>query len=138
MIKRLWKKWIVGYKNIFYDILHFPKNFYKFLKELHFFLKHGFLYEAMYNHCDWFAETEKKILERLLECHSGYPGVEGASTNEEWEDILKEMIDCLGVLCEEYVSFGDYEAYLKQTEAKDKAKERFFELFSKWYYRLWD
>lgn len=67
-------------------------------------------------------------------------------TDDEWESILEEMINHLELMDEENVikSLGltrkilSYEESRKIDNIMIKNKERFFELFSKWFYSLWD
>ena len=77
--------------------------------------KRGFAWSDVWDMDAWFISTTKPMLEHFLEKHCAYPcNIE----NEEWEAILKEMIDCL--------------------ELMEEKKDRFFELFSKWFFNLWD
>ena len=129
MIKHLWKKWICQYtKHYWYrNITRFPINFYKFIKELISFLKKGYPYEAIY--CmDWyFIDTFLKILKDYNEHKHGYPAK--YDEEEEWTNIVQEMIDCLEKMKENYGEF---------VEDDFKNKDRFFELFNEHFYELWD
>ena len=72
--------------------------------------------------------------------------------NEEtWENIVKEMIDCLTRMDENtyydtkpcrYDETGDRDDLMKWyseiEKEKDIAKRRFFFLFNKYFYDLWD
>ena len=90
----------------------------------------------------WFVRTAKPLLQNLLDNHSSHPG---DMTDEEWEDILWEMIRCL-----ELMDYKTAEARLSRSETEDKPsynavvdcimehKHRFFELFDDYFFQLWD
>ena len=104
----------------------------------------GYAWSDVWNMDSWFKRTVKPMLEHLLEHHVGYPG--GEISNKDWEAILREMIDCLMLMDEdaviEYLGIADddYSAasYQRVNALMDEKKNRFFELFSKWFYYLWD
>jgi len=75
----------------------------------------------------WFVETLRPMLEDLLIHHTGHPD---SLTNEEWEAVLKEMVELL----------DDMDVWDDSTVSaqKEAAKDRFFVLFSQWFYDLWD
>lgn len=152
MIKKLWRKWIIGWRGkslraFWHNTWTFPKNFYKFLKEVCFFLKMGYSYDAIYEHFNWFLDMERSILKRYLATHCGYPGRECAATNEEWESVVNRMIELLDGMDEEKYE-NDHEWDGKKDTAlpyeRDKIKclennkNEFFELYSKWFYDMWD
>lgn len=105
--------------------------------------KRGYAWSDTWDMDYWFVETVKPMLEHLLKHHCGYPG---DITNEEWESILKEMIECLSVMEEESamehlgITYDDYslDSAKRVSELMNTNKDRFFELFSKWFYGLWD
>ena len=94
---------------------------------------------------DWFIRTAKPMLRELSAKAYNYPEEIG---EEQWREILLEMADLL-----EIMDVWDDTAARKSagvakdnnsTEAlqwisaeKEKAKERFFFLFNKWFYDLW-
>ena len=90
-----------------------------------------------------FITRYKKILAQYRKNHWGYPG---ELTEEEWEAIVDRMIHCLDMMDENYVSNilekdmpEDCISSQKSTdEITEKYKNEFFELFSKWFYNLWD
>lgn len=105
--------------------------------------KRGWSYGDVWGMDSWFKRTVKPMLEHLLENHAAYPGI---VTNEEWEAILQEMIDCLSLMDEDAaiehlgIADDDYSptSYQKVNALMDEKKDRFFELFSEWFYYLWD
>lgn len=148
MIKHLWNKWIIDWRSgsfraHWHNIWTFPKNFYQFIKEVCFFLKYGYPYEATYEHFKWFYGIERSILECYLKTHSGFPGVEGAATNEEWEAVIRRMIELLDGMDEDKYPKRDRNMstatyYIEQNNFLENNKKEFFELYSKWFYNLWD
>ena len=92
---------------------------------------------------DKFIERYTKILTELRNCHYGYPY---DLTEEEWDNVLDEMIYHLHYMDEEHVieeleKDVPYDWSVSQKivcEVMDKHKDAFFELFSKYFFSLWD
>ena len=92
--------------------------------------------------------TVKLMLIHLKNEGMSYPSE--FKDRSEWEAILDEMIDCLDFMDEDkvYALFGfceidDYKRMTKEDHQRiyktmGKNKNRFFELFSKYYFDLWD
>lgn len=138
MISYLWKKWIGNHYPWWKKIIKFPRNFCCFIGELCSFLRNGFPYEAVYDHYWWFLKQTKAQFQRYLKNHLGYPGRDGARNNEEWENIVRHMIDLL-----DYIEESEYDHSTPfpsdyAEEMRVKAKDEFFSLYSKWFFDLWD
>jgi hypothetical protein len=120
------------------------------LKETYWEIRYGF--ERMFKGYDSvdtfetfakFIERYTKILTDLRKCHYGYPG---NITEEEWDNILDEMIYHLHYMDEETVTEeleknvpDDWSASNKTTyEILEKHKNEFFKLFSEHFFSLWD
>ena len=90
-----------------------------------------------------FRERYIKILTDYRNHHYGYPGT---MTEEEWDAIVDEMIYHLKYMDEETVVEelernvpDDWSASYKTVNyILDKHKNAFFELFSKYFFYLWD
>ena len=87
----------------------------------------------------WFVNTVGPMLRQLADVHS-YP-IE-CSGPEEWEEILMDMYWSLWHMDEDNVAAelkpefqNDYQLIYK---IMNENKDHFFELFSKWFYNLWD
>ena len=79
---------------------------------------------AVWNMCDWFMHTIPLMLEQLRDTGMSYPL--GFKDKDEWKAVLTEMIE-----------------YAKKMGSKDPIvadynKDKFFEMFSKYFYYLWD
>lgn len=110
--------------------------------------KRGYSYGDVWNMFDWFMRTIKPMLIHLKNEGMGYPGE--FKDRSEWETVLDEMIDCLDFMDEDYTYrfFGFYtlDDYKRMTiehqdcinKIMEDNKNRFFELFSKYFYDLWD
>ena len=91
----------------------------------------------------WFIATLKPMLTDMLRTWNSHPG---EVTAEEWEAILREMIDCLTLMDEDAAqeSLGltdaewSVESHHRIKATMEENKKRFFELFEKWFYNLWD
>ena len=87
---------------------------------------------------------ERSILKQYLKYHWGYPGREGAETNEEWESIINRMIELLNNMDVDKYPKRDANTstvttyYTEQNDFLENNKKEFFELYSKWFYNLWD
>lgn len=105
--------------------------------------KRGYSYGDVWNMCDWFMRTVKPML-----IHLKYNGVSYPSEfkdRSEWQAVLEEMIDCLDFMDENIARqvlgvSDDFspESYKKIAGLMNKNRNRFFELFSKYFYDLWD
>lgn len=90
-----------------------------------------------------FIERYSNILKDLRNCHYGYPGT---ITEEEWDNVLDEMIYHLHYMDEETVTEelekdvpDNWNASAKTVyEIMDKHKNEFFKLFSEYFFDLWD
>lgn len=103
----------------------------------------GYDYVDTFNTFDKFIERYSKILADYRKKHWGYPG---KLTEEEWDNIVDEMIYHLKYMGEETV-IDELEKDVPNEwsvsgkvvyEIMDKHKNAFFELFSKYFYDLWD
>lgn len=90
-----------------------------------------------------FIERYTKILTEYRKTHIGYVGT---MTEEEWDDIIDEMLYHLKYMDEETVTEelekdvpDDWTASaITVYEIMDKHKDAFFKLFSEYFYNLWD
>lgn len=127
----------------FYRVRNFFCNkWWEFRKRCQRF-KRGFAWCDVWDMNGWFISTARPMLEHLLKKHCGHPcNIE----NEEWETTLQEMIDCLELMDEDkaksYLGIADdnysAESYKKVCGLMEEKKDRLFELFSKWFFDLWD
>lgn len=106
--------------------------------------KQGWAVCDLWDMRDWFVKTLKPMLREMADRLVSYPE---ELSPEEWRAILLEMADCLetfdvwdetlarqkaGIALDEYSEDSDARITAVQHEAKD----RFFELFEKWFYHL--
>lgn len=90
-----------------------------------------------------FIERYTKILKEYKKTHIGYCGT---MTEEEWDNVIDEMIYHLYYMDEEHVTDelekdvpDDWNASsITVYEVMDKHKDEFFKLFSEYFYNLWD
>lgn len=112
--------------------------------------KRGYSYGDVWDMDFWFMRTVKPMLIHLRDHGIGIPNelyLQDAD-NERiiWENTLTEMISCLELMdednAEKYLGIADndwsVESYNKVTNLMEESKNRFFELFSKYFYCLWD
>jgi hypothetical protein len=112
--------------------------------------KRGYSYGDVWDMDFWFIRTIKPMLIHLRDHGIGIPDelyLQGADNERiAWENTLTEMINCLDLMDEEnaekYLGIADndycVESYDKVTNLMEENKNRFFELFSKYFYCLWD
>ena len=122
-----------------------------FVERIFFVLKHGYSPVAQWDTFEWFIDVMREILTNYRYNRVGTSSVVEYRDDDSWSDeneeaynkILDEMIELLDKMEERYylseniedLKKIDYtEMYNKQNEAKD----RFFELFSKYFYTFWD
>ena len=115
--------------------------------------KRGYSYGDVWDMDLWFKKTVKPMLIHLRDHGIGIPNdlyVEEEDNRVRWEEVLTEMINCLDMMDEhnvkEHLGFGDFGAWTRMTSedysniynTMEENKNRFFELFSKHFYSLWD
>lgn len=107
--------------------------------------KKGYSDSDVWEMRDWFIRTAKPMLRELSAKAYNYPEEIG---EDQWREILLEMADLL-----EIMDVWDDTAARKQagveaddkseiavqliSTEKEKAKDRFFFLFNKWFYDMW-
>lgn len=108
--------------------------------------KKGFCVEDTWSVYDWFLNTAPKILTELNKNRMGHPT---DMTDKEWGDIIDRMIFCFteanDYTCSQTNSI-DYdknkdkwcEREIEIVDYRDKMKNEGLELFSKYFWNLWD
>ena len=123
------------------------KNIPIFIKRIFFTLKHGYSPVAQWETFEWFIAVMREILINYRNNRMGTPVVipdynidDLISENkniEIYNNILDEMITLLDQMDENNSAYNDV-SLEKMHSAMDTAKNKFFELFSKYFYTLWD
>ena len=144
------KEIFTGKESFWDSVKYFPWRLGFKIKNLYYQVKYGF--QRMFRGYDdtevsnadlTFIDRYLKILKDFRKNHYGYPL---SITNEQWDDILDEMIKHLSLMTEDNVETelkkgmpDSFEPdYKTVNEIQDKHKDEFFKLFSKWFYNLWD
>ena len=108
--------------------------------------KRGWAYRDVWNMNDWFKNTIRPMLIYLADNHVGVPA-EFENNPGGWKEVLNKMATCLQFMDEDsvLVSLGihDYKGmtaadYKNVHKLMIEYKNRFFELFSEYYFDLWD
>lgn len=112
--------------------------------------KRGYSYRDVWDMDYWFIRTVCPMLTNLrdygISLPSGLSLPDTKNNRKVWEDILTEMIELLNLMDEdgasEYLGIADND-YSHASRKKVYAlmvdsKNRFFELFSKYFFDLWD
>ena len=111
--------------------------------------KRGWAYGDVWDMDVWFMRTVKPMLTHLRDHGIGIPNelyVDGENERVNWANTLTEMINCLELMDEDVarerlgISDSDcsVESYKRTNDLMEENKDRFFELFSKYYFSLWD
>lgn len=111
--------------------------------------KRGYSYGDVWDMDFWFMRTAKPMLIHLRDHGIGIPGefcIGDDGNRIYWENTLTEMISCLQLMdednAEKHLGIPDndhsIESYNKVNDLMEENKNRFFELFSKYFYHLWD
>ena len=110
----------------------------------------GYSYGDVWDMDFWFKRMAKPMLTHLRDHGIGIPNElykqDAENEREAWEAVLTEMIECLELMdedaAEKYLGIADDDytaaSYQRVTAFMDEKKNRFFELFSKYFYCLWD
>lgn len=118
-----------------------------FIKRIFFVLKHGYSPVAQWETFGWFITVMREILVNYRDNRTGTPVVipdyhtdDLISENkniEIYNNILNEMIELLDKMDECNSTYNGV-SLEEMHSAMDSAKNKFFELFSKYFYTLWD
>ena len=118
-----------------------------FIKRIFFTLKHGYSPVAQWETFGWFVAVMREILVNYRDNRMGTPVVipdyniddliNENKNIEIYNNILNEMIKLLDQMDENNSAYNDV-SLEKMHSAMDTAKNKFFELFSKYFYTLWD
>ena len=118
-----------------------------FIKRIFFVLKHGYSPAAQWETFEWFIAVMREILINYRDNRTGTPVVipdyhtdDLISENkniEIYNNILNEMIELLDKMDECNSTYNGV-SLEEMYSAMDSAKNKFFELFSKYFYTLWD
>lgn len=115
-----------------------------FIKRIFFTLKHGYSPVAQFETFEWFIAVMHEILINYRDNRTGTPVaipdydadslISENKNIETYNNILNEMIELLDKMDEDnYLTYNN-----ASLEAMNAAKDKFFELFSKYFYTLWD
>lgn len=131
------------------------RNIPNLFQRIGYVLKHGYSPIARWDYSAWFIDTTKDIFTEYLKYHVGYKVIDDTKDEEwncqTWENVIKEMVDCLERMDEnayydtkpcKYDETGNSDDLMKWYDEVWKeigiAKRRFFLLFNKYFYDLWD
>lgn len=118
-----------------------------FFQRIFFTLKHGYSPVAQWETFEWFITVMREILINYRDNRTGTPVVipdynidDLISENkniEIYNNILNEMIELLDKMDECNSTYNGV-SLKEMHSAMNAAKDKFFELFSKYFYTLWD
>ena len=118
-----------------------------FIKRIFFTLKHGYSPVAQWETFGWFITVMREILVNYRDNRMGTPVVipdyniddliNENKNIEIYNNILNEMIELLDKMDECNSTYNGV-SLEEMHSAMDSAKNKFFELFSKYFYTLWD
>lgn len=141
--------------NLTFGLFEYPKRFWYynlkdipiFFQRIFFTLKHGYPPVAQWETFEWFITVMREILINYRDNRIGTPVVipdyhidDLISENkniEIYNNILNEMIELLDKMDECNLTYNGV-SLEEMHSAMDTAKNKFFELFSKYFYTLWD
>lgn len=138
--------------NLTFGLFDYPKRFWYynfkdipiFIKRIFFTLKYGYSPVAQFETFEWFVTVMREILINYRDNRTGTPVVipdyntddliNEDKNIEAYNNIFNEMIELLDKMDEcNYLAYDN-----ASLEAMNTAKDKFFELFSKYFYTLWD
>ena len=112
-----------------------------FIKRIFFTLKHGYSPVAKWEMPGWFMSVMKELLTNLRYNRCGTPividSVDYDENEEVYNKILDEMIDLLDKMDELNPIYDDMD-WKQVYGATKEAKDKFFKLFSEYFYGFWD
>lgn len=141
--------------NLTFGLFDYPKRFWYynlkdipiFIKRIFFTLKYGYSPVAQWETFEWFITVMREILVNHRDNRMGTPVVipnynindlisENKNVNV-YNNLLDEMITLLDQMDENNSAYNDI-SLEEMYSTMDTAKDKFFELFSKYFYTLWD
>nr|DAH09403.1 MAG TPA: hypothetical protein [Caudoviricetes sp.] len=141
--------------NLTFGLFDYPKRFWYynlkdipiFIKRIFFTLKHGYSPTVQWETFEWFIVVMREILINYRDNRMGTPVVipdynidDLISENkniEIYNNILNEMIELLDKMDECNSTYNGV-SLEEMHSAMNAAKDKFFKLFSKYFYTLWD
>lgn len=114
-----------------------------FLKRVIYTLRHGYPPQATWEIYEWHRRVMFETLSEFRKNLNGYPASyddEDSSPEEQydkWGAIIDEMCNYLDAMGEDSYDYS-IENFKKNDLARIEAKDKFFALFSKYYFDLWD
>ncbi len=135
--------------NITFGLFAYPKSVWWrnfkdipiFFKRIFFTLKHGYSPAAQWDTFSWFIAVMREVLHYYRYKRFGDPIIttyeDIAKNSEAYNKILDEMIQLLDNMDECNPKYFNISIQEKQEQCII-AKNRFFELFSEYFYFLWD
>lgn len=137
----------ITYGLFLYRGIHFYRNLKDIpilIKRLCFLLKHGYTDLMWWDTSDWFISGMRDALLNYRYNRKGTPIVipdyspENSEKNEYvWNNTLDRMIEYLTYMDETNSIYHDIDLKV-QYEMMEYYKDKFFELYSKYFYNLWD
>ena len=114
-----------------------------FLKRVVYTLRHGYPPQATWEIYEWHRRVMLETLSEFRKNLNGYPASfydEDSSPEEQydkWGAIIDEMCEYLDAMAEDNYDLS-IENLEKSDLARKEAKDKFIELFSRYYFHLWD
>ena len=125
---------LFGYHNVINNLRDIPI----FFERLWFTLKHGYSPMAQWETYHWFICVMREILTFYRDKRIGDTPIEDVP-EDKWHDMNDELYDTLLSLLDEMDEEEYHNKGLKVDHVKmEYSKERFFRLFSKYFYDFWD
>lgn len=148
-------------KKYWYENIKCIPEYFSCIKHL---TKYGYDKYALWNTDDWFIDTMRSILQRYKKDHRGVPIVidnypmDNSDDKEsqklivlndkKWDEIIDRMIELLNLMDSKNPRYAkkyegehyrfDIDVVIRDRNDMDKAKDEFFELFSRYFWCLWD
>lgn len=140
------------------ELIESPKSVYRNIKTIIHWIFTGYTHESLWSLDNWFDEIIYFRLKKFAAYdRMGYPGDDGAETEEQWQEILGTMVEGFEEIINEAhgreisefieeqdikkLKFDEWhvpeEMFKRQEEAYIKSKKK-KDLFWKWYEHLWD
>lgn len=115
-----------------------------YFRHRRFIIKNGYSKFAHWDASWYFIQIYRPILEYIRDDGS-YPILDAnksdAENEQDWRDILSEMLYCLNAMdekrCPRPDNCNNYDVYEGWWAFRQIKANRFFELFSKYFYNLW-
>lgn len=121
------------------------RDIFLYIGRIFFIIKHGYSPVMNWEFFSWHRAVCEEFFNHNLKERYGSPILSAYGHNvqsitgehEAWDEVVKEMLNYLSLMDENNEVYNE-KSILEADKSLEENKDKFFALFSKYYYDLWD